>query len=40
VPAGSKGLEDCPEPAVFLIEYTDGFKAATLMLDGYLNAFA
>jgi hypothetical protein len=40
VPAGSDRLEDCEEPAVFLIEYTDGFKAATLMLDGYLNAFA
>eukprot|EP01052_Picozoa_sp_SAG31_P021955 SAG31_NODE_1723_length_7441_cov_12.555026_4_plen_251_part_00 len=40
VPAGSRGIEDCPEPAIFLIEYTDGFKAATLMLDGYLSAFA
>ena len=27
VPAGSTGIEDCPEPAVFLIEYTEGFKA-------------
>ena len=40
IPEGLGGLEDCPEPGVFLIEYTDGFRAATLMLDGYLNAFA
>ena len=33
-------LEDCPDPSVFLIEYSDGFRGATLMLDGYLNAFA
>lgn len=39
-PSGAGGLEDCPEPSVFLIEYTDGFRAATLMLDGYLSAFA
>ena len=30
VPADSKKMEDCPEPAVFLVEYTDGFRAATL----------
>ena len=33
-------LEDCTDASVFLIEYSDGFRAATLMLDGYLNAFA
>ena len=33
---GTGGLEEqCAEPAVFLLEYVDGFKAATLMANGF-----
>ncbi|MEC7226854.1 MAG: hypothetical protein VXW00_08285 [Candidatus Latescibacterota bacterium] len=32
--------EHVKEPAVFLIEYADGLKAATLMLSGYMQEFA
>lgn len=38
-PAGR--MEDhAKEPAVFLIDYADGLKAATLMLNGYVSDFA
>ncbi|MFH1569684.1 MAG: hypothetical protein ABIL09_16935 [Gemmatimonadota bacterium] len=38
-PAGR--MEDlCKEPAVFLIERADGFRSATLMLNGYVHDFA
>ena len=33
-------IEGCPNPAVFLIEHTDGFKSAVLMLNGYVTDFA
>jgi hypothetical protein len=34
-------MEDhCKNPAAFLIEYNDGFKAMVLMLNGYVNEFA
>ena len=31
---------NCPNPAVFLLEYADGFRAATLMLDGHHKGWA
>ena len=31
--------DNCENPAVFILEYTDGFKATTLMLDGHLRGF-
>ena len=31
--------ENCKNPAVFLLEYADGLRAATLMLDGHLRGF-
>ena len=33
-------VEGCPSPAAFLIEHTDGFKSAVLMLNGYVTDFA
>jgi len=32
--------EGCPSPTAFLIEHTDGFKSAVLMLNGYVADFA
>jgi hypothetical protein len=31
--------ESCREPAAFLIEYSDGLRATTLMLTGYTNTW-
>lgn len=31
--------DNCPNPAVFLLEYADGFRAATLMLTGHLKGW-
>lgn len=31
--------DNCVNPAVFLLEYTDGFRATTLMLDRHLRGF-
>lgn len=33
-------VEGCPSPTAFLIEHTDGFKSAVLMLNGYVADFA
>lgn len=33
-------IEGCPNPTAFLIEHTDGFKSAVLMLNGYVTDFA
>jgi hypothetical protein len=38
-PAGSME-EHCKNPTVFLVEHSDGLKTATLMLYGYVSAFA
>lgn len=32
--------EHCENPAVFLIDHSDGFKSAMLMLNGYISDFA
>ncbi len=31
--------DNCPNPVVFILEYTDGLRAAVLMLPGHLRAF-
>ena len=31
--------ENCVNPAVFILEYVDGFRATTLMLDGHLHGY-
>ena len=38
-PAGSME-EHCSNPALFLIEYRDGFRGTILMLDGYVTDLA
>jgi hypothetical protein len=39
-PKADGRMEDnCSNPAVFLIEYLDGFRAATLLLPGHLRGF-
>jgi hypothetical protein len=38
-PAGSME-EHCKNPTVFIVEHSDGLKTATLMLYGYVSAFA
>eukprot|EP01052_Picozoa_sp_SAG31_P038918 SAG31_NODE_5296_length_2626_cov_3.550851_2_plen_278_part_00 len=38
-PAGGI-MANTPDPACFLLEYRDGFRAAVLMLDGYVSAQA
>ena len=32
--------EHCPHPALFLVEYRDGFKGSVLMLNGYVHDLA
>ena len=31
--------DNCEKPGVFILEYNDGFRATTLMLDGHLPGF-
>ena len=38
-PAGQME-EHCPNPAIFLVEYRDGFKGSVLMLNGYVEDLA
>ena len=33
-------IEGCPNPIAFLIEHSDGFRSAVLMLNGYVSDFA
>ena len=33
-------VEGCPSPSMFLLEHSDGFKSAVLMLNGYISDFA
>lgn len=33
-------IEGCPNPIAFLIEHSDGFESAVLMLNGYVSDFA
>ena len=35
-----KPEDHCESPAVFLIEHSDGFRSAMLMLNGYISQFA
>ncbi len=32
--------DGCPNPTIFLLEHSDGFKSAVLMLNGYITDFA
>ena len=33
-------IEGCPNPTAFLLEHSDGFHSAVLMLNGYVSDFA
>ena len=33
-------IEGCPNPTAFLLEHSDGFRSAVLMLNGYISDFA
>lgn len=33
-------IAGCPNPTVFLLEHSDGFRSAVLMLNGYISDFA
>ena len=35
-----KPQDHCENPAVFLLEHSDGFRSAVLMLNGYISQFA
>ncbi len=37
---GGRMEDHCKNPALFLIEHSDGFRSAVLMLNGYVNHFA